>query len=434
MAKKTSDIVLELYDPHEMQLKMHNSTARFRVGSFGRQAGKSTWGTQEILKKAWENRNTSYWFISPIFSQAETQYNRLEQCLVESGALLKTNQSKLKLTLINGSTIEFKSGETFHRLRGDTLDGVIIDEVRDQHPDLWPQIIRPMLLTTGGWAAFISTPKGYDQFYDFFEKGSREKNWESMQAPSTCNPLISEAEIAEAMSTMSFAEYEQEILAQFRDLSTGKAYPCFTPENIKEKSPFVTDGIISPHLPIVLAMDFNLSPMAWTLGQFHKNQIYWYDEIHLNNSHTQEATLELVRRVKGHHEGLILVGDATGKATQRTSNKSDYDIVMQILDANNILYKNMTPDSNPAIKDRVNTMNGALKSADGTMRTFINPACKALIRDFTRTVWKDGSNFILDAGPKRELTHASDGVGYATCVLMPIKSIKGSASISVVRY
>jgi hypothetical protein len=45
-------------------------------------------------------------------------------------------------------------------------------------------------------------------------------------------------------------------------------------------------------------MDFNLSPMAWTLGQFHKNQAYWFDEIHLNNSHTQEAALELVRRVK----------------------------------------------------------------------------------------------------------------------------------------
>lgn len=438
MAKKQkqnkNDVTLELYEPHEMQLAMHNSNARYRVAAFGRQSGKSTWGNQELLKRAWETPRTNYWFVSPIYAQAEVQFNRLYESLADSGALANKNVSKLKITLINRSTIEYKSGETLHRLRGDTLDGAIIDEVRDQHPDLWSQVVRPMLLTTGGWAAFISTPKGYDQFYDFFERGKKTKNWETFQAPSTCNPLITQEEIEEAMGTMSLAEYEQEILAQFRDLSTGKAYPCFSSNNVVDKSPFTSEGLISPHLPIIVAMDFNLSPMAWTLGQSHKGIAYWYDEIHLTSSHTQEAALELVRRVKGHNEGLILIGDATGKATQRTSNKSDYDIIMQTLDHNNIIYKNKTPDSNPSIKDRVNTMNGALKAADGSIKTFIHPNCKALIKDYTRVVWKDGGNYVLDPGQKMELTHASDGVGYATYMLFPIKVLKGASTIKVVRY
>ena len=58
--------------------------------------------------------------------------------------------------------------------------------------------------------------------------------------------------------------------------------------------------------------------------------------------------------------------------------------------------------------------------------------CKHLKTDFERVVWKEGGDATLDPGPKRELTHASDGVGYAKCVLTPVRSVQEVGSMRVI--
>ena len=158
--------ILRLYTPHEAQLEIHKCQKRFRVASFGRQSGKSTLTINELLAKAWQSPSTRYWYVSPTFSQALQQYRRAVGMLMSCGdAMLKKNQTELRIKLINQSELKFVSGEVLDNLRGETLHGVGIDEVRDQHPDLWPMVIRPMLTTTKGFAIFISTPNGFDAMF-----------------------------------------------------------------------------------------------------------------------------------------------------------------------------------------------------------------------------------------------------------------------------
>lgn len=416
--------VLKLYSPHSAQLQFHNSKARFRVASLGRQAGKSTMCLNELARRAWENPGHVYWFISPTFDQAKGQYRRLVGMLMGCPEImLKKNQTELRIKLINQSEIVFKSGEVGENLRGATLHGVVIDEVRDQPADLWPMLIRPMLTTTKGWAAFVSTPAGFDYFYDLAEKARTEPGWEFFAAPSTCNPLFTEAEFNAAKSEMSEAFFAQEILAEFRDLHSGSAYVNFSEENLTEVHPFAPAGLpIQPYAPVIVALDFNLSPMAWTLGQKGGNRTHWFDEIYLKKSHTQEATLELIARVKQLpikcEPNLILIGDATGKAGQRAAaGKSDYAILEELLNQAGISYENRTPESNPPVKDRVNVVNTRLRAADGTRAMTLNPrTCPNLKRDLQRVAWKSGASFTLDQTTNSELTHASDGVGYAECL------------------
>ena len=409
-----------------MQRKIHESSARFRVAAFGRQSGKSTFGINELMQEAWDRPGTTYWFLGPIFSAAEVQFKRMLLAYEDSGCFKKINHSKYSVILINGSTISFKSGDTMHRLRGDTLHGVVIDEVREQHPKLWTQVIRPMLATTGGWAIFISTPNGFDQFFDVYEKARLDKTgkWECFKAPSTCNPLFTQEEYDSAKQDCSEAEFDQEYNANFRDLTAGKAYVSYGEHNESMTSPFVETGnpsLYTQYLPIVVGMDFNLSPMSWTLGQFSSNKCYWFDEIHLYRSHTQEAALELVSRVKDHKAGIVICGDATSKSGQRAAaGQSDYDILTQILDHHKIPWVNKTPDSNPMVRDRVNTTNARLKSATGEVSILLHPLnCKYLKKDYERVVWKDSGT--LDEGKESDLTHQSDGAGYTYCVLMPVK-------------
>lgn len=415
---------LLLYKPHRKQLEFHQSKKRYRVAAFGRQSGKSTACLNELLKRAWDNPGKTYWFLSPTYDQAKNQYRRLVGMLWNCGdIMLKKNQTELRVKLINQSQIIFKSGESLDNLRGSTLDGAVIDEVRDQHKDLWPMVIRPMLATTKGWAAFVSTPNGYDQFYDLFEFAkANPEEWDCFQAPSTCNPLITEDELSNAKKTMSDAQFAQEYLADFRELHNGSAYVNFSAANESLTSPFFGGELpYSNYISISLALDFNITPMSWAIGQHNRGISYWFDEIHLEKSHTQEAALELIGRLKKMNlkakPNLIIVGDATGNASQRAAaGKSDYAILLEMLDEAKITYENRTPDSNPRVKDRVNVMNARLKDAVGNNHIFIHPKnCPYLKKDLHRVAWKKGASMILDQTTDPMLTHMSDAVGYFEC-------------------
>ena len=116
---------------------------------------------------------------------------------------------------------------------------------------------------------------------------------------------------------------------------------------------------------------------------------------------------------------VILAGDATGKAGQRAAaGKSDYAILTEILSQGGLRFENRTPEANPPVKDRINTVNAKLCGADGQRHLFVNPkGCPNLVRDLQRVVWKPGGSFILDQTTNSDLTHISDAMGYVVCSL-----------------
>ena len=418
---------LRLYKPHHIQMLMHNSTARFNVAVLGRQSGKSTYAINKLMDCAYKNRRHIYWFVSPTWKQAKIMYRRIEKMVARNRnrIIKKSLATELMFQFYSDSCLFFVSADNPNSLRSETLNGSVIDEVREQDPDLFSLVIRPMLTTTGGWCDFISTPNGYDQFFDIaeFAKSDKTGKWACFHSPSTCNPKFTQEEYEEAKSSMTEAQFDQEIDANFRDLTAGKVYSMYGDRNMTDVSPFATLTDFSPNLPIVVAPDFNLSPMAWGLGQIFNSRVHWHDEIFFERSNTQETVEELVGRVQGHKLGVIVCGDATSKKEHTASaSKTDYDIIFGRLREKNIPFEDETPDSNPAIKDRVNTMNARFFDANGTITQTHHSRCKKMRRDFQRVVWKDGANYVLNPGKKRELTHSSDGPGYAVCQLAPLPS------------
>lgn len=67
-----------------------------------------------------------YWWVAPVYTQAEIAYGRLKRAL--SPDLYHAVDSKRTLTLINGATIVFKSGEDPDRLYGEDVYAAVIDE------------------------------------------------------------------------------------------------------------------------------------------------------------------------------------------------------------------------------------------------------------------------------------------------------------------
>jgi hypothetical protein len=428
-------------------MMLHNSRKRFRLGAFGRQSGKSTWAANELLKVGWENPETRYWHMMPTFAQCKIQYRRVVNSLFTCPqATVKKNISELRVKLASQSDLSWKSGEVLDNLRGETLHGAILDEVRDLHKDLWPMVIRPMLATTKGFAGFISTPNGFDAFYDLYQHAKENPaDWDVFQFPSTINPLFTLEEYEAARRTMSEKQFRQEILAEFLDLTAGKAYWAFGEHNVNTE-PFWSydpETRIDANKPIVLGLDFNLNPMSWTLGQTDWRRWFWFKEIYLENSNTQEASECLYQLLAEYREKgmlrsdpqLLVVGDAAGRAGQRAAaGQSDYDILFGMLREKGFTYDNLTPESNPLVKDRINAVNGVCRTADGETLLRVHPTgCPKLMRDLQRVTWKEGKH-VLDKSKDTTLTHASDGVGYAIYKLTPVREIKDVGTPVVIQY
>lgn len=397
---------------------------------WGRQSGKTTNGILKLIKKPIIGpRGGHYWHILQTYNAAEIAFNRYVRMFPKSSWsqlwAKKPNESEKKIFLTGFREVSFVSGREYNNLRTETLHGAIIDECREQNPELWTMVIRPMLAKHKGWCDFYSTTNGFDWFYDLYQKALISPDeWGVVHAPSTQAWWWSNEEIESAKKDMSEAQFQQEIMAEFVDIHSGRVYKNFGEHNLTDANPFAPRGLEwSPYLPIVVGMDFNVTPMCWHLGQHKAGKLHWEDRIWLENSDTAEAAEELVTKVRGHSPGLILVGDATGKARKTASaGKTDYTIIHETLKRNGIKFEDLTPEDNPLVKDRVNTMNARFKSASGEVSITINRKLKELIEDCQRVIWKIGSDATIDKrDPKR--THASDSIGYPTCVLLALKEL-----------
>lgn len=363
-----------------------------------------------------------YWYILQTHSAAEVAFNRYWDLLRTAPQLMlqKPNESEKSFRLLNDSRVFFKSGQNFEDLRVETLDGAIIDEHRQQHPSLWSKVIRPMLARRGGWADIYSTPNGFEHFYDLFQAALLDPEWGAFHAPSTEAPWWTAEEIASARSTMSEAEFAQEIMAEFHEMGVGKVYLNHGSHNWVDHNPFGIRGLDwSQHLPIVVGLDFNVGMMCWELGQVKGRDIYYGDEIAISNTNTEQCAQVLAERVKGHKAGVVIVGDASGKARKTSSSETDYVILMRILRAlcPGIEIRNLTPEVNPPVKDRVNIMNSALKSADGSVHFYYNrKKCPRLGRDLDRVTWKAKAQDAQFDKSDPLLTHSSDAAGYPVCL------------------
>jgi hypothetical protein len=154
---------------------------------------------------------------------------------------------------------------------------------------------------------------------------------------------------------------------------------------------------------------------------------------------TESAAIELAKRVQNHKPGVVLIGDASGKAGQRAaqSGQSDYDVIKNVLRGHGIVFQDRTPDSNPPIKDRVNTVNSRLKSADGSVHVWYHPRCKQAIKDRQRRAWrirKDGqrSESLSFDNSDPMVGHMSDAGDYVIVQLAPIKQMGSIGRVRVI--
>lgn len=156
-----------------------------------------------------------YAYIAPLLRQAkQVAWDYLKDyCLKVPGT--SANEAELRIDLPNGARIQIFGADNYDALRGIYLDGVILDEFGDMDPRAWVEVIRPALADREGWAIFIGTPKGRNEFHKLYEHAKKAEGWQAFLLKASESNLIAPGELADARAIMTADQYAQEFECSF---------------------------------------------------------------------------------------------------------------------------------------------------------------------------------------------------------------------------
>jgi phage terminase large subunit len=170
---------------------------------------------------------------------------------------VKLNESELYVEFAhNKARVRLAGADNYDRLRGAYLDGCILDEYGDMHPAAWPEVIRPMLADRKGWATFIGTPKGRNDFHHVWERALDNPDWFSLMLKGSESGIIDDIELDALRAEMTPEQYEQEIECNFNAAVVGAYYGKEVVD--AERAGRVAKVEIDAALPVQTAWDLGI--------------------------------------------------------------------------------------------------------------------------------------------------------------------------------
>ena len=188
------------------ELRNARGTGKVVVCKSSRQKGKSYMIANLLLYYAINYCNTKNYCLSPSFKQAKNIYQTIVDAIIKSGVVKSKNKSDLVITLINGSTINFKSAEQREQLRGYTADFVCVDEAA-YIPDSIFHIILPWTDAKKAPLLMVSSPfvkNGF--FFQYYSYGLEHSH--NTVTIDWSNELYKES-IEQILSASKLEEYRQ---------------------------------------------------------------------------------------------------------------------------------------------------------------------------------------------------------------------------------
>lgn len=219
-----SQLGINAYRPRQPFIDFHNRPNRWAVMVCHRRAGKTVACVADLVLSALttKKKDARFAYLCPQFNQAKDVAWLYIKNLTADIPQVSYNETELRCDLPNGARIRLYGAENGDRLRGLYLDGIILDEYADMAPDVWGSVIRPALSDRKGWAAFIGTPKGHNEFHRIFADADQE--WFRLMLKASESGIVAPKELEAARKSMTEDQYAQEFECSFEAAIRGAYY------------------------------------------------------------------------------------------------------------------------------------------------------------------------------------------------------------------
>jgi hypothetical protein len=399
------------YKPLPSQRLFHSSKARFKGFSGPIGSGKSAALCHEALRALHVNQGRTGLIGAPTYPMLrDATLPLLMEVLEENDFKFEHNKAESVLVFKDAeSKILLRSLDEFERLRGTNLAWFGVDELTYTSEEAWTRLegrLRdPKAKHRSGFAVW--TPRGQDWVYRRFIQ-SPVKGYECVQAKPFENTYLLDVipdYYDRLKESYDATFYEQEVLGQYVGSKEGLVYRRFDRSRNVEKLEF------DPKQPLYWALDFNVDPMSSLVVQVQGKHVYVLDEIVLRRAGTRDACEEFLRRYPAFPAGLRICADASAYH-EHTSGWSDREVLESMFAERGIgRVRYQIPKANPAVRHRVELVNGRLAPVNGEVNLLVDPRCKELIADFEAVTWVAGTHEI-DKAKDAKRTHLSDALGY----------------------
>jgi hypothetical protein len=321
------------------------------------------------------------------------------------------------LEWIGGGPIWFRTAENVKSIAGPNVAWCATDEPGSIKREAWRNTVARVRHPGAKLRQKVAagTPEGLNYLADLFGP-DRASGYHVYKMRTVENHYLPESYLEQVKANATEAELEAYLDGKFVNMTGALAYSAFNAD--VQMRPFNLD----PKLPLRLAFDFNVDPMALVVGQQIQGpagpEFFVYESIALMGSTVYDICAKFREKYPFWKAGLVVYGDATGKNRSHLSLKSNYDHIKTEL-AGFGPFELKVPIENPPVTTRLNSVNRLCKDARGFTRLWLNgepmspgsSLCKPLVKSLQGTVKKPGTDDIWKK-PGETVTHLADALGY----------------------
>ena len=412
--------------PHQYKMIYSEATYPALVCGFG--AGKSEALVMKALKQLFEIPNCAIAIYEPTVDLIKRiMYPRFEEILGATGLTYRLNKSEGIIQIAKVGTIIFRSLENPSRIIGYEVHHSHIDELdtldEEKAEEAWQKVISRNRKKTPhahkNTVSVYTTPEGYRFTYKRWVKKRKAEiekkghsKYELIEGSTYDNPFLSEDYIENLENSYPSNLIKAYLHGKFVNLESGQVYSEFD-QHLNHTDMTIPNSSETLHIGV----DFNVNHMSAVVGLKRGDMLYIVDEVS-DQQDTPTLINTLKQRYDGHH--IVVYPDASGNS-RKTVDASKSDIGL-LKDAG---FTVSAPKKNPAVRDRIVSVNSMFKNAKGARRLLINTTtCSGLTDDLNEQAYDQNGN------PRKanNLDHRPDSLGYLVHRLFGIS--RGRAKVS----
>ena len=342
----------------------------------------------------------------------------------------KYNKVDKIITLNNGSEILFSGLDDPEKFKSLNLHWAEIEEASQISDSSFKGLLGRLRNTNIGadWKGFRyrlfahTNPqpnKGW--IYKRFVENPKE-NYRLIIAPTSENTYLPKHYIESMKDEYDPEYYRINVLGEFGNYSSGLVVKGFSGDNEKNLK-------YNSHLPLYLTCDFNVDPMCWCLAHKDDQNVYFFDELVVENTSTQACIEEFIRRYPEHENKIIICGDASGNFRNAQSEFTNYKIIENALRNYGYKIEFRLRTFNPPILTRIQAFNARVRNTRGECHIFVDKRCKWLLHNMYNLSFKEGTSIvdvptvkqIANDRDSKFLEHPFDAASYLVEYFFPIK-------------